>query len=872
MARYDKCIDRVARAAGRQLTDAQVAAVFERIHDAALKLKKGEKPQKLGKRTQQAIGILPHSEPGMRTAITEAAQYAMVEMVHEAELKLRQANLQVLKLGARKADVDRLEAQGLDPLQAIRRTIARDYSGRVNIESLEQRVKGEQTYYVRQLEDTWAALGDDFLGYFQDPAKLLNLVKELRGENTGDATARKGAEAFHKTAEEARVAFNRAGGDVGKLDDWGMPQHHSQEKVAGKSADPAVNRQAWTDAILPMLDRNRYVDDQGTPWDEPRLREFLGKAWDNIATDGWASIEPGARGGSKVANRHAESRQIHFKDADSVIEYWERFGERTAAEVLLGHVETMARDIAFLEQFGPNPNTTYMTLRDGAMKRSTERDPRRTKVLEGQAKRLDELYNYAAGRTTGTANATVSGVADMIANLNVSGKLGGAAIASFFGDKPMMEAVSHLNNIPIIDRWRTELSTFNPANAADRRDLQRQGLMLDSVRSVLNRFYDGLGKQDTTGKLANAVMRMTGMQAVNDFRKGAFGASLFSAIGHELSTGKSFNQLHASDVRTLTQYGITEKDWNTWKLATLEDTQVGGTTLENSLTPSAIMAIPDNALRAAGIIAQVDGPEGAHAARRDAAVKLLGAVNTESDFAIVTPGWSERALFYGSLQRGTVMGEIARSALQFKSFPWAYFQRAMDAVANKQGATPKAAMVAYLVVANVLAGAMILQVREMLAGKDPRKMVDENWMKFWGAAFLQGGALGIYGDFLYSVNQTRYGSGPIEAMAGPTLGPLLELGLVQPLTAAKKAMEGKETHLGAQTFQDLKGFMPGGNIWYAKAALDHLIWQQVMEALSPGYLQNIKRRMMREYQQDSWWQPGELLPERAPDLEQAFQP
>jgi hypothetical protein len=98
--------------------------------------------------------------------------------------------------------------------------------------------------------------------------------------------------------------------------------------------------------------------------------------------------------------------------------------------------------------------------------------------------------------------------------------------------------------------------------------------------------------------------------------------------------------------------------------------------VDHVLTPESISRIPDDALRTAGIISQAGGAEEAAAARRAAIVKLLGAVNTESEFAIVTPGWRERAQFYGDLQRGTVKGEIARSVLQFKSFPWAMFSAA----------------------------------------------------------------------------------------------------------------------------------------------------------------------------------------------------
>lgn len=848
MAAYTHCIARLVQAAGRQLSDDEVRTIFERLHRAALDVKSGradladvELPTTKGFKQPATAGLI----------FEEAARRAAAEFEAEAVLRERQANLQVTRLAARAGDVNRLMAEGLKPLDAVEKTIARDYSGRTNVESLEQRVAGYRAYFGRRLLDTWNALGDDWLGFFQSREKLLNLVRELRGEDSGDALARQGAKAFHDVAEDARQTFNAAGGDIGRLDDWGMPQHHSQERVA------AAGRAAWVDQVLPLLNRGRYVDDLGQAWSEPELRAFLGKAWDTIATDGHANREPGAfRGIGRRANRHAESRQIHFKDADAVISYWQAFGERTAVEILMNHVEVMARDIAFIEHFGPNPNVTYQTLRDQALQRAVVAEPRKTTAFEAQAKNLDTLWNYVSGRTKTIANPKIHAIANGIHNLNVAGKLGGAAIASFFGDKPMMEAVAHLNNLPMIQRWQTEVALLNPANVADRRLLQRQGLMLDSVRSGLNRYYEGLGKTGWTGKTANAVMRVTGMQAINDIRKAAFGSSLMDAIGTELQRGVDFNGLADSDVRLLRNYGITADDWKVWKLAPLDNLRHGN---DAALTPEAISRIPDDALRAAGF----DDPA---AVRRNAVVKLLGAVNTESEFAIVTPGWKERTEFYGNLTMGTVKGELFRAWFQFKSFPWAYFKRGMDAVANADGPAGKASMTAFLITSNALAGAMILQVREVLAGKDPLRMADDDWYKFWGKAFLQGGALGIYGDFLYSVNQTRYGSGPLEAMSGPTIGVLLEMGVVQPLNAIKNAIEGKETHLGAQTVADLKGFVPGGNVWYAKAALEHLIWQQVMESLSPGYLGNIRRRTAREYGQQWWWAPGELAPERAPDF------
>ncbi len=872
MAGISRCIAQLTAAAGRQLTDDEVAAIFERIHKAAREIRAGRvKPgaADLSGKLAQKLGTGAQTTEDL---VSAAARQAAEEAQAAADLTKRQAYLQLVKLGARKADVDSIEAVGLKPLDAMDRIIARDYTGRVNVASLEQAVFGYETYFLRKLLSTWEALGSDYLGFFQDRSKMIDLIREMKGEDTGNALARRGAEAWKKVAEEARQVFNANGGEVGQLDDWGFPQHHSQERVA------RAGQQAWVDQVMPYLDRSRYADEvTGTPWTDAELREFLGHAWETIATDGNNKIVPGKFVGSgKRANRHAESRQIHFKDAESVLAYWEAFGERTLVEILHGHVKTMARDIAFIEHFGPNPNTTYQTLRDQALLKEADRLVKSRKAadrvaagqqLRSRAVRLDNLFDYAAGKTKPVYRPWLKKVADGIANANVFGKLGSAALTSFFGDKVMLEAVSHMNNLPAYQRWVDELAMLNPANAEGRRFAERQGLMLESVRSGLNRFGDDLAQSGTTGRISNAVLRLTGMNAINELRKGAFGISLMDAIGHELQRGVDFAGLADSDIRTLRNYGITDTDWRTWRLAQLDDAGRGRTLL----TPDAIARIPDDALRTAGIIGAADGAAEAEAARRAAVVKLLGAVNTESEFAIVTPGWRERALFHGSIQRGTVPGEIWRSILQFKSFPWAFFQRGMDAVANQDGPSSKAAMIAYIVTATTLAGAMTMQTKELLAGKDPRKMADEDWYKFWGAAFVYGGALGFYGDFLYSINQTRYGSGPVEALSGPTLGPLLELSLVQPLTAAKNALEGKDTHLAAQTITDMKGYVPFNNAWYAKAAIDHLIWQNVMESLSPGYLAGIRRRTMRDYGQDWWWDLGTPAPQRVPNFGAALE-
>ena len=868
---YEKCIAGIRQAAGRDLSDDEVAAIFERLDKAAKDIKAG---RAYPADVDLGGAINDIKKPVSANVLFEvAAERAALQRIDEAEKNERQAYIQVLKMNGRVQAYKTLRSAGVSPMKALDMIVFRNYSGKANIESLEQRVEGVKAELMRKLQPAWDALGNDFLGLFQDEKKQIALLRELRNEDTGDKVAKAGAKAYHDTAEYGRQWFNEGGGSIGHLEDWGNPQHHSQAKAANAAAivhgkpsdDPAVNRKAWVDRKLERIDKSKYVDDLGQKFSDAEIRKFLENAWETVSTNGIINITTGGQKGlGKIANRHAEHRSIHYKDAQSMIDDWMEFGDKSVVEILDGHIERMARDIAMIEYMGPNDKLTWQTIRDTALRDAVLLDRKNEAKYRAQAKKLDDYYDYSTGRITPSANLTFSGIMDGIAHLNTAGKGGAFMLSSLFGDRVMYQAVAHLNNIPKIQDWTTQLSLLNPANAADRRALQRQGLMLEAVRSTLTRFGDTFGTSNkfssVTGKWANATMRVTAMTAINSIPKAAFGVGLMHAIGSEIKAGKEFSKLHESDVRTLKNYGISESDWKVWKLADLSDLGHGN---DSVLLPENISRVSDDALIKAGIATDANS---ANVARRDAIVKLLGAVNTEADFAIVTPGWKERSQFHARKQRGGVWGEIQTAVLQFKSFPWTQFLRMADAVANADGHVGKALMGAYLFVATTLTGAMIMQVKDVLSGKDPRAMMNEDRFKFWSSAALQGGALGIYGDFLYGINETRYGSGPLETLAGPTIGPLMELGLVQPLNAAKKFSEGKETNLLAQTAQDLKGFVPGGNIWYTKAAMDHLIFQNVMEALSPGYLANMRRKTRKDYGQDWWWEPGEPMPDRAPDL------
>jgi hypothetical protein len=80
---------------------------------------------------------------------------------------------------------------------------------------------------------------------------------------------------------------------------------------------------------MPLLDRNRYLKDDGARMSDDELRGFLRGAYETLATEGLNKTEPGQfKGTGSRANRGSDSRQIHFADGDAWLAYMKDFGKR----------------------------------------------------------------------------------------------------------------------------------------------------------------------------------------------------------------------------------------------------------------------------------------------------------------------------------------------------------------------------------------------------------------------------------------------------------------------------------------------------------------------------------------------------------------
>lgn len=846
-----ECIEAVSQALGRQITQAEAQDIENRITQAMRRLA-----------AEDRQGWLAMSQGDRFMA---AAERAAQDVAADAALKRRRVALTALRHDAMRNYLADAKARNLKggEIEALKRALAFYSDGRSGTISLESTAAAIRNESIGQMLDVFDVTRGKVLGLFTNQEGVLNLVRELRGRDSGSAEAKAAARAFQGVAERLRQRFNRAGGDIGRLEDWGMPQSHSQQLVA------RAGREAWVNDVLGAIDRDRYTNPDGTLMDDSQLAAFLGNAWTSIATNGANKVEPGRPSGIGMrANRGSVERQVHFRDAEAYLAYQQKYSDTPMLQTLLNHVDRMARDVALVESLGPNPNLMMQYWADVARKQMTEANPVQTDSIEADIAKLETLYNEVSGARKTVGSVGLAEGFDTYRALNVAARLGSAAITAVT-DIGTQALTAVYNGLPVTQMFMNELRSLNPASATDRRQALRAGLGVQQFIGAVNRWgVDGLAQDaQVSGRIARyaqgaaaAVMKMSGMNALTGAGQQAFGTVMMDSLGSLSRTAGRLGDLAAGrggDARLaarLQTYGIGDAEFGVWQLAKPEDWRGLGDTV---LTAESVYRVPDEALVS---LAEAHGTTPT-ALRERAATKLMAVVEAETSMAIIEPGARERAALFGNFnqRRGSLPTELYRSALQFKSFPIAMMMRHGARAFGQATGAGRAAYVAGLVGLTTVMGGIALQLNEVASGRDPVDMTDP---RFVGQAFMKGGALGIYGDFLFS-DYTRFGGTLAGVVGGPILGDIETL-MRATMGNVQRSTEGKEAS-GAAAVQLLKGKVPFANLWYTKAATDRLIFNQLQELASPGYTRRMEQRARREFNQQYWASPdGRRV--RVPDL------
>ncbi len=816
----DQCKAAVAKALGKATLNQQEATDIEnRIKDAM---------KSLAKKDIQNWRNLSDAEK-----LVKAGEFVAEDI--QAQLKRKHA-IAARDILTQNKNLAQLDHPTLSASEVVDRMVAPhgDMSG---IQSIDSKARAIASVYRGDLVDFYTNIKGG-LGVFTDAELVQKIVRERFNDSTGDPLAKKISDKMGEVFEGMRERFNRAGGDIGKLDDWGLPQTHSLEKIV------LAGKQAWVQKAEGLIDTSKYVHEDGTYYSQQEIRELLEYSFDTLSSNGANKTEIGRQsfgGNSKVTSRHSESRVLHFKDAESWMEYQSEFGGMPFVDLVEAHINGLSKDIAMVENLGSSPKNAMRILMDAAEQKDWQKGVDANDTGKSR-KRAQTMFDEFTGQNT-PQSEVLANLGLAYRSMNVASMLGGTTISSVT-DQAMIAKTASIHGIAYRKTFGELVSQLNPKNKEDRQLAHSLGLATEEMLGSIARWSDdGLtsvsGKSQKLARVSSAVasqvMRVSGLNALTAASKVGFTKMLMEKYGR-LSRSKAWAELGELDRELMQKTGLSERVWEVMRLAEPVVDRKGN----QLMSARSIYEIPDEKLLAFGDPERV---------RDEVASSFQAHLLDEQGMAVVEAGLRERTFMSAGQKKGTVTGEIFKSMLQFKSFPAAFLMRHGSRAMSQPTKMSKAGYGASIFAMTTLLGALVVQLKELANGNDPQTMWDsddpQKTINFLTRSAVQGGGLSILGDILVAGTDTS-GRGTSDFMVGP-FGSDAKAVLGLTVGNFTQYYEGKDTNAANEAFKLFKNKIPAQNLWYTKAATNRMIFDEMQDMIAPGYREKLLRKAEREH-------------------------
>lgn len=794
----------------------------------------GEYAQKQWKETSDSYERQGYTRHNAETLAGEDVKAAFKKQQGEVRhvFQARIANMRKLQIEVNSApDLTKHQTQSIEKLDMEARSLVRRFNGRLSA-------------FLREHHRNLA-------GNLTKPAQMKNIVRELHGEPTGDAAAKALADGVRDALEDMRLIFNEAGGIIGKLDNFGLPHSHSRAAVtkAGfnkwfSDIDPKLK---WTQ--IENFSTGKPFQAEGGPLpDEAMRRRFLQDIYDNMAYgEGSRQASYGKPQGSALYRRRAESRHLHFSDAEAWIDYNKKYGAGDPFKSLMGHVHKMSRDIAAMRHFGPNPGmgVDYQQQLATARARKEGMDP--DKVI-GNGKFAARMFKVESG---GAASETLW---QHYASTFMSSAR--HVMTAAFLDRAIVASVSDLNTM----RLAASQIGMNPQNVLSRHvnmisdamtkeDALRAGWVADTLADpgiALARFQSEVPPAEWAERMSSASMRVQGLSHWTDTARIAFQMEMSGFMAAQ--AGRALSDVDAPLQDALRKVGLTDDEWTKFMNPDHLFTAGNGATFASPMYWRETTDLPSG--EAEAIFS-----------------KVQSMIEEQTEFAVPTQSLLARGAVDPAaydMPPGTLPYELMKSALMFKSFTMTFTVNQYRRTMAQQGEFGRAIYAANLIGGATVLGAVSLQIGELIKGNDPQPMDNVDFM---GRAALKGGGFAILGDIV-STGQTTWGGGFSSYVAGPVpqaVGDVWDLTIKN----AYQFATGQDTNIAKEGTTALKRYTPMAQTPVIGPAFDRLVADQMLKFLDPEAEADFKKRATAQknrYGNESWWMPGSPAPNRAPDI------
>ena len=744
----------------------------------------------------------------------------------------------------------------LNPLEALNRKLVMhtDQSG---IQSVEHNIQAIEVRYMGALADVFSKTQKG-LGYLIDADKVKLLVKEIFGKPSGDAEIAGLAKSVQDTLEQLRLHYNRYGGDIKKLANYGIPQSHSHYKViqAGEGE--------WIKTTFPMVDRSKYRHENGKLMNDAEVKEVLKAVYQTISSEGHSKPSVQAHAvqsesdlpvGFNMQALHQHHREVHFKDADAWVAYQEQFGEVNFHDLLSNHIRRMSTEIGMMQTFGSNPEKLVKQLGHDLLNKMMQ-DPKYVKEhrkIQKQAKLINKHYDELAGQAL-PVDSNLAQVGGMLRSWTVATKMGSAFITAF-SDQATMKLASEMHGIAYTKVFGKHIKQF--ANKEDRDFAISIGLGVREMSNALVRFGDDdlasastkLASANTkTRKIANAVIRASGLNHITASAKRAFGASLMHHVSN-LNSVKAWDQLGPQDKKMLEGGGIKEDDWTLLKQIDRTEAPSGEKLVTNKdiFNASDDLFLDTFQVDRTGYSAQ-ELSDIAFKLKEQLANKYYNYVYSETNAAILEIGARETTFMGLGRERGTIGNELSRFFWQFKQFPLSVLTRQITRGLAQDTPQAKFIYLAKFFAYTTVMGGLVAQIQNLTQGKD---LDDPTTLDFYLKSIVKGGSASFLADAISAT------SDPTERSIKDFVIPAAFKDVMSVGTMVSGAgtayLTERDSSYGAEAVNTIKNNIPFQNVWYSRLIFDRLVIAELQEVFDEGYRERKQRRQESNYNMSYWW-------------------
>ena len=569
-----------------------------------------------------------------------------------------------------------------------------------------------------------------------------------------------------------------------------------------------------------------------------RIEGFLDSAYEAITTGirkegDRTEISLAFKGPGNLAKKESASGVFTFKSPNDWYDYDQKFGKASLRESFMQDIQSSARATALMEVLGTNPEAMVERVQKRLMEKYRG-DPKKLSRIKRETAAIN--FDAALAEVTGDVNigshTPLARYMHFYRSIQTMAKLGGAWISAL-SDVAFIASNRIYQGRSLLDAWGDGFTAvFKGMNKAEMRDFSdRLGVGIEGqLGDFMSRFNAADDVPGQTSKMMATFFKLNLLQPWTESNKRGVTLMIANDLGREAS--KSYAKLPDDLRRILGTYGIDQKGWEAARKGAKK-----GPDGRVYLVPG---EIPDVKMRE----------------------NMFALLISEADNSVPSPGARERAIIRRGYRPGTAAGEGIRFLTQFKSFGvtaltksvgrhmYGYGAKSMREQLQR-GVGANMGIVNSIVGTTVL-GYYVMQLKEVAKGREMRPPSPETFL----AAALQGGGLGIYGDFLFG-EVNRYGGGTLETLAGPGVGTAAEV--IDLLQRAKGVVAGGDEDFRGDVVRLIKGNTPFANLFYTKEALNYLVWYQLQETINPGYLRRMERRIERENNTTYWMPPTSII-------------